>query len=180
MRQFLIFLTLCVLSFDIYAQEIPKNSNAYDLDGNKTGVWTILYDLDWNVLESIDSAKFYRVISYERGTPSGKVVDYHLNGAKQWEGYLISDDPEDINDGKCIWFSDDGSILETQYFQDSVLDGENVVYNKTGDTCLTINYSQGVIHNHKIYTIDTTSHKEYLINKFHDIFYFLKNSNMKT
>ena len=171
MRQFLIFLTLCVLSFDIYAQEIPKNSNAYDLDGNKTGVWTILYDLDWNVIESIDSAKFYRVISYERGTPSGKVVDYHLNGAKQWEGYLISDDPEDINDGKCIWFSDDGSILETQYFQDSVLDGENVVYNKTGDTCLTINYSQGVIHNHKIYTIDTTSHKEYLINKFHDIWY---------
>ena len=169
MRQFLIFLILCVLSFDISAQEIPKNPNAFDLDGNKTGVWTILYDLDWNVIESIDSAKFYRVITYERGSPSGKVVDYHLNGIKQWEGYLLSDDPEYINDGKCIWFSDDGSILETAYFQDSVLDGENVFYNKNGGIFLRINYSQGVIQNHKIYTIDTTSDKEYLINKFHDI-----------
>lgn len=169
MRRFLIFLTLCVLSFDISAQELPKNPNAYDIDGNKTGVWTILYDVDWNVTESIDSAKFYRVISYERGTPSGKVVDHYLNGAKQWEGYLLSDDPEEIMDGKCTWFSDDGLILETAYFQDSVLDGENIFYNKIGDTILTVNYNQGVIQNHKIYTIDKTSDKEYLINKFHDI-----------
>ena len=169
MRQLLIFLTICVLSFDISAQEIPKNPNAYDLDDNKTGVWTILYDLDWNVTESIDNAKSYRVITYDEGIPSGKVVDHYLNGEKQWEGYLISDDPEEIMDGKCIWFFDDGSILETAYFQDSVLDGENLVYNKTGGICLTINYSQGVIQNHKIYKVDKTSDKEHLINKLYDI-----------
>ena len=82
MRQFLTFLTSCVLFFDISAQEIPKNPNAYDLDGNKTGVWTILYDLDWNVTESIDSAKFYRVITYEEGIPKGKVIDYKSSSIK--------------------------------------------------------------------------------------------------
>ena len=125
MRQFLIFLILCVLSFDISAQEIPKNSNAYDLDGNKTGVWTILYDVDWNITEIIDSAKFYRVITYESGIPSGKVVDYYLNGAKQWEGYLLSDDTEDIMDGKCIWFTEDSSISEIKNNKDSFLNGTN-------------------------------------------------------
>jgi CHAT domain-containing protein len=170
MRQFLIFLILCVLSFDISAQEIPKNLNAYDLDGNKTGDWTILYDLDWNVTESIDSAKFYRVITYERGSPSGKVVDYEVSGIKMWEGFLYSDSPIREYFGKNTWFFDDGSILETAFFKDSVLDGVNVVYNKNGDTCLIIYYSQGVIQNHKIYTIDSTSNKEFLINKFHDLY----------
>ena len=169
MRQFLTFLTSCVLFFDISAQEIPKNPNAYDLDGNKTGVWTILYDLDWNVTEIIDSAKFYRVITYEEGIPKGKVIDYKSSSIKMWEGFLYSDSPEREYSGQNTWFFDDGSILETAYFQDNVLEGENVIYNKTGDICLTIHYSQGVIQNHKIYKIDTTSNKEYLINKLYDI-----------
>lgn len=165
---FLIYL-LYVLSFDISAQEIPKNPNVYDLDGNKTGTWTILYDLDWNVTESIDSAKFYRVITYEEGIPKGKVIDYESSGIKMWEGFLYSDSREREYSGENTWFFDDGSIFEIAYFKDSVLDGENVVYNKTGGICLTINYSQGVIQNHKIYTVDKTSDKEYLINKLYDI-----------
>tara|TARA_B110000003_G_scaffold170514_1_gene170205 strand:- start:190 stop:552 length:363 start_codon:yes stop_codon:yes gene_type:complete len=116
MNRIFIFLILCVLSFDISAQEIPKNSNAYDLDGNKTGDWTILYDLDWNVTESIDSTKFYRVITYNRGIPSGKVLDFYVNGQKQWEGYLLSDDPEDIMDGKCIWFTEESIFLKKAQF----------------------------------------------------------------
>jgi len=130
MRQLLIFLTVCVLSFDISAQEIPKNPNAYDLSGNKTGTWTILYDLDWNVTESIDSAKFYRVISYERGTPSGKVVDYYLNGAKQWEGYMLSDDPE-VPVGKCVFYDKYGEIKEIQEWE--IKEAENLLNSKVSE-----------------------------------------------
>ena len=98
MRQLLIFLILCVSSFDISAQEIPKNPNSYDLDSNKTGTWTILYDLDWNPTSIIDSIAFYRIITYENGLPKGKVTDFYLNGIKQWEGKLILDDSYEKND----------------------------------------------------------------------------------
>ena len=143
MRQLLIFLTICVLSFDISAQEIPKNPNAFDLDGNKTGVWTILYDLDWNVIESIDSAKFYRVISYERGTPSGKVVDHYLNGEKQWEGYLISDDPELIKDGKCIWYNEGIQEYVINY-KNNIQHGDYIFFNTKGEECFRIHYRNGI------------------------------------
>ena len=66
MKKVLTFLILCILSFDISAQEIPKNPNAYDLDSNKTGAWTILYDIDWNISDIIDSVEFYRIITYEK------------------------------------------------------------------------------------------------------------------
>jgi len=128
MRQFLIFLVLCVLSFDISAQEIPKNPNTYDLDSNKTGTWTILYDLDWNITDVIDSAEFYRVITYNSGIPSGKVLDFYVNGQKQWEGYLLSDDPEEIMDGTCIWFRQDSSISEIKNYKDGFLNGTNSYY----------------------------------------------------
>jgi antitoxin component YwqK of YwqJK toxin-antitoxin module len=145
MNRILTFLILCVLSFDISAQEIPENPNAYDLDSNKTGAWTILYDNDWNITEISDSVEYYRIITYERGAPSGKVVDYEVSGLKMWEGFLYSESPIREYSGRNTWFFDDGSILETAFFKDSVLDGENVVYNKNGDTCFIINYSQGVI-----------------------------------
>ena len=74
MNRILTFLILCVLSFNISAQEIPKNPNTYDLDSNKTGAWTILYDKDWNITEVIDSVEFYRIITYENGLPKGKGV----------------------------------------------------------------------------------------------------------
>ena len=152
MRRFLIFLTLCVLSFDISAQEIPKNPNAYDLDDNKTGTWTILYDLDWNVTESINSAKFYRVITYEEGIPSGKVVDYYFNGAKQWEGYLLSDDPEEIMDGKCIWFNDDSLIIEIKHYKNGSLSGVNSYYNDLGKLCIDLVYNNDSLVDYQLYS----------------------------
>ena len=171
MRQLLIFLTICVLSFDISAQEIPKNPNAYDLDGNKTGVWTILYDLDWNVTKSIDSAKFYRVISYERDTPSAKVVDYYLNGEKRWEGYLISDDPELIKDGKCIWYNEGIQEYIINY-KNNIPHGDYIFFNTKGEECFRIHYLNGNpdIHTFSIskYDIYVISFLDYLSSSFEE------------
>ena len=132
-----------VLSFDISAQELPKSPNAYDIDGNKIGAWTILYDVDWNVTERIDSAKFYRVISYERGIPSGKVVDYNMNGKKRWEGYLISDDPELIKDGKCIWYNEGIQEFVINY-KNNIQHGDYIFFNTEGEECFRIHYRNGI------------------------------------
>jgi len=59
MRQFIIFLILFFLSLYISAQEIPDCPNAYDLDSNRIGLWTILFDSDWNPqidLQAMDRA----------------------------------------------------------------------------------------------------------------------------
>ena len=143
MRQFLIFLISCVLSFDISAQEIPKNPNTYDLDSNKTGTWTILYDNDWNITESIDSVRFYRIITYKNGLPKGKVTDFYLNGRKQWEGKLISDYPKSIYTDTCIWYNINSSIEIIETYENGNLNGLSTYNDSIGSIFLSINYSRG-------------------------------------
>jgi CHAT domain-containing protein len=141
MKQFLIFLILCVLSFNISAQEIPKNPNAYDLDSNKTGAWTIFYDKDWNITEVIDSVEFYRIITYENGLPKGKVTDFYLNGIKQWEGKLILNDSYEINDDTCIWYNINSSIKIIRNYKNGNLQGVSTYNDSIGSTFLSIKYS---------------------------------------
>ena len=160
MRQFLIFLVLCVLSFDISAQEIPKNPNSYDLDSNKTGTWTILYDLDWNITDVIDSAEFYRIITYNIGVPSGKVLDFYVNGQKQWEGYLLSDEPEDIYFGKCEWFSKNGDVIEKRIINEKI--SEHFYYEQN-ELLLKVLLSSDTLISYELYIKDTLSFPLYML-----------------
>lgn len=112
-----------ILSFSVFlviAQDIPKNQNAYDLDSNKTGTWTVLYDANWNITNIVDSAEFFRIINYKDGSPNGKVVDYYITGEKQWEGFLLSDYPEDLYaNGEFLWFDKDGSVTGRKIIEDN-------------------------------------------------------------
>jgi len=110
MRQFLFFI-LYVLSFDISAQKIPKNSNAYDLDSNKIGTWTIFFDSNWNVTDNIDSTTFYRIIDYD--TFPIPIKDYYLNGCIEFEGFLLTDHPEDmLINGIHIWYDTNEDTIQ--------------------------------------------------------------------
>ena len=151
MNRILTFLILYILSFDISAQEIPKNPNAYDLDSNKTGAWTILYDNDWNITDVIDSVEFYRVITYEKGFPKGKVLDFYVNGQKQWEGYLLSDDPDEIMDGECIWFTEDSLISEIKNYKNGSLRGISSYYNYEGIACIDLEYDNDSLISYKLF-----------------------------
>ena len=97
------------------AQNIPDNPNSYDKKGRKTGTWTILFDQDFAPTDNLDSVEYYRIISYKNGLPDGLVNDYYINGNIQWEGILLSDEPEDIVDGECIYYWDNGQkkLIET-------------------------------------------------------------------
>ena len=143
MRQYLIFLILCIFSFNISAQEIPKNTNAYDFYSNKTGTWTILYDFEWNITEVIDSVEFYRIITYKNGLPKGKITDFYFSGRKQWEGNLLSDDPEEIMDGKCIWYNINSSIKIIRNYNNGNLHGVSTYNDSIGSKILSIKYSNG-------------------------------------
>jgi CHAT domain-containing protein len=160
MKKVITFLILCILSFNISAQEIPKNLNAYDLDSNKTGVWTILYDVDWNVTEIIDSVEFYRIITYERGVPSGKVIDYYITGEKQWEGYLLSDEPEDIYLGKCEWFNESGDVIEKRIITEQI--SEEFYYEKN-ELLLKVLVKNDTLISYDIYIKDTLSFPLYIL-----------------
>ena len=44
----------------------------------------ILYDKDWKPVNEIDSADFYREITFkEKNIPQGRITDYYISGIKQ-------------------------------------------------------------------------------------------------
>jgi len=71
--------------------ELPINPNAIDDQGRKTGKWTILFDENWNEIEDIGEATYYRLITYQEGKPKGKMGDYYRSGQIQMEGIVISE-----------------------------------------------------------------------------------------
>jgi len=89
--------------------QIPFSPNQYDDNGKKTGKWTVLFDENWLPIEDSSKASYYRTVTYKNGLPKGKVIDYYMIGIKQWEGYLISDEP-DSSHGKCIYYYENGNI----------------------------------------------------------------------
>ena len=160
MQQWFFFIVFGILSCDISAQEIPKNANAYDLDSNKIGGWTILYDNDWKITEVIDSAQFYRIITYEKGSPKGKVTDYYLNGRKQWEGFLLSDEPADIYYGNCEWFSKNGDLIEKRLINEKTSEEFHYAQNKL---LLKVLLENDTLKSYDLYIKDTLSFPLYMI-----------------
>ena len=166
MDRLLITALACLISLNLFAQNIPEHPNKFDDDGFKTGNWTILYDSEWNEIQNLDSVEFYRVINYNKGVPNGKVIDYYLNGNKQWEGYLLFDNPIEILDGECLWYNKNsllnqvgnyrdsvlngefknynihGNLIQKKYFKDGLINGSNVFYNAEGEECLKLIYSE--------------------------------------
>ena len=110
------YLTLCFVllaSLTTQAQNYPKNPNKTDANGRRQGAWTLFFDWDWNpVPAASDRIAYYRVITYKDDKPIGTVTDYYKNGVKQFEGRMLEDRPEEINEGNCIFYNEKG--LKTQ------------------------------------------------------------------
>ena len=143
MIRFFLFFIFCAVCYNISAQVIPNNPNSFDLDGNKNGSWTILFDSNWNSTNSIDSVEFYRVINYDKGLPKGKVYDYYISGKKQWEGFLLSDYPSEIQDGTGIYYNIDSSVSQLLNFKNGELDGLSFHNDITGTKLLELVFTEG-------------------------------------
>ncbi len=119
-------ITLLLISFAITAQKIPSNLNQ-TTEGKRNGKWTILLDAGWKEISDVQQARYYRVIEYQLGKPIGRVRDYHSNGLLQWEGQLLSENP-DVNDGVCIWYFDNGDKKKESAYKNGSRDGKEVNY----------------------------------------------------
>ena len=125
------------------AQIVPKSPNSFDLEGLKTGPWTILYNSNWEPTDSIGNANFYRLINYNKGIPEGKVIDYYMTGNKQWEGYLLSDYPTEVLDSISIFYNYDLSISNISNWKNGNLDGFSVYNNNKGSEIIEVSFKNG-------------------------------------
>ncbi len=129
----LILLTLAwVLSSGwVIAQSIPLHPNHTDAKGQKQGLWTYLYDSDWQPVNDTSQTAYYRVLTYQDGKPTGKVIDYYRSGQVQMVAdSVISEDPSTYQ-GKVIRYRADGSRKGLHHYEQGKV-VEEVFYNRDG------------------------------------------------
>ncbi len=116
-------LFLCILCYPLFAQ-VPQRPNLLDSLGLKHGEWAIFYDSAYaKVLPGPTGAFYYRLITFDHGKPSGKVRDFFVNGIKQWEGYLLSFNPDTIH-GEATFYNTYGNVSTVANYHKGDLHGE--------------------------------------------------------
>jgi antitoxin component YwqK of YwqJK toxin-antitoxin module/CHAT domain-containing protein/tetratricopeptide (TPR) repeat protein len=131
LKQYYLLLFCFIISLSAFAQ-YPEAPNEKDTQGLRTGRWTLLFDKDFKPTEIKDSVKFFRVITYQKGIPSGRVYDYYISGALQTEMNLLSDQPTDVFDGKVVVYYERGNLAYRYYFVKGTVDGKYEEYYTNG------------------------------------------------
>jgi len=94
---------------------------------------TIFYTSQWKPTDIKDSTVFYRVVKYDKnGKPVGKVHDYYQTGEMQWEGELLSVEPEIIQ-GKALWYFQNGKKSQECTYKEGKLIGKLHQWDEKGN-----------------------------------------------
>ena len=119
--------------FPFFSQsQFPVSPNKLDEKGRRTGHWTLLFDSAFRKeLKNPDSARYYRLLRYEAGIPTGKVRDFYRTGQKQWEGYLLSMIP-DVIDVEGINYHENGKVKYKAVYVKGKFDGPFAEYSVNG------------------------------------------------
>lgn len=118
----------------LFGQDIPAQSPNLIVDGKKEEDWVIWFDKNFNEISERDSVHYYRKVTFQKDIPVGMVRDYYKSGAIQWEGRLLSIEP-DFNDGECKWFYESGQLSTKRYFRDGLKQGEEITYFENENHC---------------------------------------------
>ncbi len=113
-----ILLIVCLIPTFGFSQ-IPERPNKYDSLGNRLGEWVVMFDSAYdNIVESVEEAHYYCLVNLVDGRPKGKTECFYINGVKQWDGGLLSLEPE-IKHGEAIFYYPLGNIqIKTHYVND--------------------------------------------------------------
>jgi antitoxin component YwqK of YwqJK toxin-antitoxin module len=103
--------------------KIPERPNAKDGQGRPTGEWVMLFDANWEQVEDLESAEFYRLVTFQAGKPKGIVKDFYVTGAQQWQGFLSDMNPDVPADGKATWYFANGKKQEEGSFKGEARQG---------------------------------------------------------
>lgn len=141
---FIFFLLVCGFGF-LQSQDIPTMKPNTVVDGKKEGQWVIWFTKDWSPTQVKDSVAYFRKISYKNGVPDGKVFDYYLSGRLQWEGFLISDNP-DLNKGHNIWYYENGNKSRECDFFEGKEDGVSINFFENGKIKESYFYKTGLLN----------------------------------
>ena len=99
---------------------------------------TTYYNQDWNEVNDSALADYYRILSLDNtGKSVGKVRDYFITGEIQWEGELVSLDP-DIYNNYCVWYNKDGTYSEVNYFINGKQVAEIIEQKESGKSKITV------------------------------------------
>lgn len=160
MRAIYIIGVWCILNcMAVQAQNYPKNPNTTDASGKRQGTWTIFFDFDFNTVPANSNRIcYYRVINYKDDKPSGIVTDYYKNGVKQFEGVMLADRPEEINEGNCTYYNEKG--IKTQMS----------TYNKGKFVSVTYYDAQGNVTTNNHATITDEADKLFEEEKYKEAF----------
>lgn len=106
---------------------------------------TKYFDKDWKPCTKTKAA-FYREIEYDSiGKPVGTTKDFFISGKCQWQGHLLSENP-DVIEGLCIWYDENGNITQKGSYTNGKIDGEFIEYFPDGTVKSTTNYAMGQLH----------------------------------
>jgi antitoxin component YwqK of YwqJK toxin-antitoxin module/CHAT domain-containing protein len=131
LMKWLVSVSFVFAGFFSAAQNFPVSPNQLNETGFRQGHWTILYDSAWNEVSHPDSAKYYRLIRFDKGKPSGKVRDFFRNGSKQWDGYLTGIGP-DVFDGEGNFYYQNGKLQSTRNYSNGKINGLKIDFSLIG------------------------------------------------
>lgn len=92
-----------------YSKPIQEEYLTYATDGFERKY----FDEKWNIIHYKSKASFYREAYYKDGLIMRDSItrDYYINGKLQFEGYLKSESPDEIDKG--TWYNENGKISAT-------------------------------------------------------------------
>lgn len=156
-KRFTLFLTSAIFSF-AFCQTIPNQEPNKTTNGKKEGAWVIWYNAKWKATNIKDSVAFYRKLNFIENKPKGIVNDFYKSGKKQWEGQLLSFDPE-INEGIATWYFENGNKSSESFYKNGLKEGKEIRYYESGGKNANYFYINGNL-NGKVETFFESGEKK--------------------
>lgn len=108
------------------------------------------FDKDWKPCGK-EVSSFYRILYKDaKGKIVGITKDFYKNGKLQWQGKLISENP-DLNDSTCVWYFANGKPESITHFKNGIKHGWDIDYFSDGFIDSTYYENDNAISTYKKY-----------------------------
>jgi len=82
----------------------------------KTGDWIYYFNESGENVTKNDTVEYYRLISYNKGIPTGPFEEFYLNGNRKTVGTIVSENPY-VYEGKLTLYRKNGTISKLTFYE---------------------------------------------------------------